>query len=54
LLGSSGASSQIVGVFYKVGAHLRIAVEDLDAFVKAGRVDAITLASVRRDLGGAV
>jgi excisionase family DNA binding protein len=39
-------------VFYKVGAHVRIAVEDLDAFVQAGRVEAITLASVRRDLGG--
>lgn len=38
---------------HKVGAHVRIAVVDLDAFVQAGRVEAITVASVRRDLGGA-
>ncbi|OLT10141.1 DNA-binding protein [Pseudonocardia sp. CNS-139] len=39
--------------FHKVGAHVRIAVTDLDAFVQAGRVEAITCATVRRDLGGA-
>lgn len=35
--------------FHKVGAHVRIAVTDLDAFVQAGRVEPITCASV---LGG--
>jgi excisionase family DNA binding protein len=39
--------------FHKVGSHVRIAVVDLDAFVRAGRVEAITIASVSRDLGGA-
>lgn len=38
--------------FHKVGAHVRIAVVDLDAFLAAGRVEAITTASVRRDLRG--
>ncbi|WP_103382866.1 helix-turn-helix domain-containing protein [Pseudonocardia dioxanivorans] len=37
--------------FHKVGAHVRIAVVDLDAFVQAGRVEAITRATVRADLG---
>ena len=37
--------------FHKVGAHVRIAVVDLDAFVQAGRVAAITTATVRADLG---
>ncbi|MBN9109611.1 MAG: helix-turn-helix domain-containing protein [Pseudonocardia sp.] len=37
--------------FHKVGAHVRIAVVDLDAFVQAGRVEAITTATVRADLG---
>ncbi|RZS37831.1 excisionase family DNA binding protein [Herbihabitans rhizosphaerae] len=39
--------------FHKVGAHVRIAVADLDAFVHAGRVEAITVASVARQLRGA-
>ncbi|MFC5949769.1 helix-turn-helix domain-containing protein [Pseudonocardia lutea] len=38
--------------FHKVGAHVRIALVDLDAFVRAGRVEAITAESIRRDLGG--
>ncbi|MFI6030502.1 helix-turn-helix domain-containing protein [Amycolatopsis magusensis] len=28
--------------FHKVGAHVRIAVGDLESFVQAGRVEAIT------------
>ena len=28
-------------VFYKVGAHIRFAQADLDAFVQAGRVDVV-------------
>lgn len=38
--------------FHKVGAHVRIAAADLDRFVQAGRVEAITVSSVLRDLGG--
>lgn len=38
--------------FHKVGAHVRIAAADLDGFVQAGRVEAITASSVLRDLGG--
>lgn len=38
--------------FHKVGAHVRIAVVDLEDFVRAGRVEAITVACIRRDLGG--
>ena len=38
--------------FHKVGAHVRLAVDDLEGFVQAGRVEPITAASVRRDLGG--
>lgn len=38
--------------FHKVGSHVRIAVADLDMFVQAGRVEAITASSVLRDLGG--
>lgn len=38
--------------FHKVGTHVRIAVVDLEDFVRAGRVEAITVASIRRDLGG--
>ena len=37
--------------FHKVGAHVRIAIADLDAFVQAGRVEPITRASVLRGLG---
>jgi excisionase family DNA binding protein len=28
--------------FHKVGSHVRLAVEDLEAFVQAGRVEPIT------------
>lgn len=38
--------------FHKVGAHVRIALADLDTFVLAGRVEPITTATVRRDLRG--
>jgi excisionase family DNA binding protein len=38
--------------FYKVGRHVRIKLTDLDAFVRAGRVEPITAASVERDLRG--
>lgn len=39
--------------FHKVGAHVRIAVVDLEAFVQAGRVEAITPRSARRAMAGA-
>ncbi|MBN9098849.1 MAG: helix-turn-helix domain-containing protein [Pseudonocardia sp.] len=38
--------------FHKVGAHVRIAVVDLETFVQAGRVEAVTASSVLRDLQG--
>ncbi len=38
--------------FHHVGRHVRIAVIDLDAFVQAGRVDAVTRASVRQTFRG--
>jgi len=38
--------------FHKVGAHVRIAVADISAFLQAGRVEPITTASVSRDLNG--
>lgn len=38
--------------FHKVGSHVRIGVADLEAFVRAGRVEPITASSVRRDLVG--
>jgi excisionase family DNA binding protein len=37
--------------FHKAGALVRFAATDLDAFMLAGRVEPITSASVRRDLG---
>lgn len=37
--------------FHKAGSHLRFRPVDLDAFMLAGRVESITFASVRRDLG---
>jgi excisionase family DNA binding protein len=37
--------------FHKAGSRVRFAVVDLDAFMLAGRVEPITSASVRRDLG---
>ena len=39
--------------FHKVGVHVRLDVEDLEAFVVAGRVEPITRASVVRDHGKA-
>jgi excisionase family DNA binding protein len=36
--------------FHKVGAHVRLAVEDLEAFIQSGRVEPITRGSVLRDL----
>jgi excisionase family DNA binding protein len=39
--------------FHKFGTHVRFALVDLDAFVRAGRVEPITTASVLRDLGRA-
>lgn len=39
--------------FHKAGTHVRIAVDDLDAFMQAGRVEPITRGSVLRDLRGA-
>lgn len=39
--------------FHKVGSHVRLAVDDLEAFVLAGRVEPITRESVSRDLGRA-
>lgn len=38
--------------FHKAGAHVRIAVADLEAFMQAGRVEPITRTSVLRDLRG--
>lgn len=37
--------------FHKLGAHVRLAVVDLDAFIACGRVEPITSATVLRDLG---
>jgi excisionase family DNA binding protein len=36
--------------FYKIGRHVRLKQEDLEAFVQAGKVGPITVESVRRDL----
>jgi excisionase family DNA binding protein len=38
--------------FHKVGAHVRLAVADLDAFLAACRVEPITVESVWRDIRG--
>ncbi len=38
--------------FHKGGAHVRIGLADLDSFVQAGGVEAITASSVLRDLQG--
>jgi excisionase family DNA binding protein len=38
--------------FHKVGSHVRIAREDLEAFVQAGRVEPITASTVLSDLHG--
>ena len=37
--------------FHHVGRHVRFSVSDLEAFVQAGRVEAITQRGVRRSLG---
>jgi excisionase family DNA binding protein len=37
--------------FHKAGVLVRFSVADLEAFMLAGRVEPITSASVRRDLG---
>lgn len=34
--------------FHKVGRHVRISVEDLEQFVRAGRVEAFDRTAVRR------
>ncbi|RSM84011.1 DNA-binding protein [Amycolatopsis sp. WAC 01375] len=39
--------------FHKAGVHVRLALGDLESFMQAGRVEPITRASVRRDLGRA-
>ena len=38
--------------FHKVGAHVRIAHFDLEAFLQAGRVETVTARTVLRDLHG--
>jgi excisionase family DNA binding protein len=38
--------------FHHVGRHVRIAVADLEGFMKAGRVEPMTEAEVWRDLHG--
>jgi excisionase family DNA binding protein len=38
--------------FYKVGSHVRISLEDLEAFIQDGRVNAVTTVSVQQDLKG--
>lgn len=40
--------------FHKVGAHVRLSVADLEAFVQAGRVEPVTASSVLRDMHGAM
>ena len=37
--------------FHHVGRHVRFSVSDLEAFVRAGRVEPITQRGVRRSLG---
>ncbi len=39
--------------FHHVGRHVRFAVSDLDAFVRAGRVEPVTRRRIRRSLSGA-
>lgn len=40
--------------FHKIGRHVRLSVEDLDAFINAGRVEAFDPAAVRRYIRRAV
>ena len=35
--------------FHKFGSHVRLSIDDLDAYAQAGRVAPITATSVRRD-----
>lgn len=39
--------------FHHVGRHVRLATTDLEAFIRAGRVEPITPRSVRRAMAGA-
>lgn len=39
--------------FHHVGRHVRFATSDLEAFVRAGRVEPVTRRGVRRSLGAA-
>jgi excisionase family DNA binding protein len=39
--------------YYKVGRHVRIKRDDLEAFVQSGKVEPMTAADVWRDLKGA-
>jgi excisionase family DNA binding protein len=38
--------------FHHIGRHVRLSIEDLDAFVAAGRVAPITADTIARGLGG--
>jgi excisionase family DNA binding protein len=38
--------------FHHVGRHVRLAVADLEAFVRAGRVEPVTRRGVRRAFSG--
>ena len=38
--------------FHHVGRHVRLAVADLEAFVRAGRVEPVTSRGVRRAFSG--
>jgi excisionase family DNA binding protein len=38
--------------FHHIGRHIRLSVEDLEAFVAAGRVDPITASTIARALKG--
>jgi excisionase family DNA binding protein len=39
--------------FHRVGRHVRLAASDVEAFVRAGRVEPVTRRAVRRSLGAA-
>jgi hypothetical protein len=38
--------------FHRLGRHVRLTSDDLDAFVTAGRVEPVTRQGVRRALSG--
>ena len=40
-------------VFYKVGSHVRISVEDLEHFIQDGRVEPVAVIDDESDLKGA-